>query len=354
MKIAAAMSGGVDSLRTACLLREQGHEVLGIHMRIVPSAGGDDPVARTIAEREDLLRKLADRCAIPLVFVDFREQFESLVIRPFVDAYRRGLTPNPCILCNPRIKFGLLLDEAMRLGAEKLATGHYVRISSGTERFRLLRARDGAKDQSYFLMGLGQEQLSRAMFPLGGYTKVETFAWAKREGLSGLITEESQEICFVPGNSYPDFIRGRTGDRSTSGPGPILDLNGRILGEHKGIFHYTVGQRRGLGIPSTEPYYVVRIEPEANAVRVGRAQDLFCETCTAREVNWVSIPPPGEPIRCRVRIRNLHRPAPAEVFPVSPDTATIRFDEPQRAVTPGQGAVFYDDELLLGGGIIEA
>lgn len=350
------MSGGVDSLRAACMLREQGHDVLGIHMRILPPPGGGS--VRAFAESEALLRELASRCGIPLAIVDLREQFDALVIRPFIDAYGKGLTPNPCILCNPRVKFGLLLDEALRLGAEKLATGHYARIisasASGANRFQILRARDAAKDQSYFLTGLDQEQLARALFPLAELTKTETIAWAARAGLTALITDDSQEICFISGRAYTDFIRERTGDPPFAAPGPILDMSGKRLGEHKGIFSYTVGQRRGLGVPSTEPYYVVRIEPDTNVVRVGRSQDLFSARCSVSDVNWVSIPPPGQPIACSVRIRNLHRPAPAEVSPLDARSAEVRFIEPQRAVSPGQAAVFYAGDLLLGGGIITA
>ncbi|MHC1727178.1 MAG: tRNA 2-thiouridine(34) synthase MnmA [Syntrophobacteraceae bacterium] len=355
MKIATAISGGVDSIRAACLLQEEGHEVFGIHMRFLPSSGKGGEFAAMVAEREQLLLELAAKCGITTTIVDLREKFDSTVIMPFIEAYRQGLTPNPCIDCNPKVKFGFLLDEALKLGADKLATGHYVRLSSpasGAGRFQLKRGRDSAKDQSYFLMGLSQEQLSRAVFPLGGYTKDETRAWAKQTGLGALISEDSQEICFIPSGAYSDFVRSRVATTAEEVDGPILDLAGNYLGAHKGIYSYTVGQRRGLGIPSTEPYYVVRIEPEENMVRVGRSKDLFCSALTVSGVNWVSIEPPDEPVACQVRIRNLHRPAPAEVTPAEDSTARIRFFEPQRAVTPGQAAVFYSDDLLLGGGII--
>ena len=352
MKIAAAISGGVDSIRAAVLLREQGHEVFGIHMRCLPCPGEPG----IVAELERPLLQLADRCRIPVIIIDLGEQFDALVVRPFVEAYTHGLTPNPCIECNPRVKFGLLLDEAIKLGAERMATGHYARLNPPArtnQSFQLRRGKDPSKDQSYFLMGLNQRQLARALFPLGEHTKQQTLAWAEQTGIKPLITDESQEICFIASGDYTDFVRKHHDGVCTTQSGPILDLSGNLLGRHNGIHSYTVGQRRGLGIPSTAPYYVIRIEPESNVVRVGRSNDLFCETFTVSRVNWVSIDCPDEPITCRVRIRNLHTPAPAEVTPMGAAAALVRFFEPQRAVTPGQAAVFYSDDLLLGGGIID-
>lgn len=353
MKIAAAISGGVDSIRAACLLQEQGHEVIGIHMRFLPSSGESGELAALVVEREQLLMELAEKCRLPITIVDLREKFDSTVIAPFVETYRRGLTPNPCIRCNPEMKFGALLNEAVKLGADKMATGHYVRLippSGADGRFRLRQGKDKTKDQSYFLMGLKQEQLSRALFPLGEHTKDETLGWARNNGLAPLITEDSQEICFIPSGDYADFVRRRCSGENAEGP--IVDLEGNCLGRHRGIFSYTVGQRRGLGIPSTEPFYVVGIEPEKDTVCVGRAKDLFRSELTVHGVNWVSIDPPTAPVACRVRIRNLHKPSPALVIPEGDDTVRVRFVEPQRAITPGQAAVFYMDDTLLGGGII--
>jgi tRNA-specific 2-thiouridylase len=341
-------------------------------------------MAEILARREDLVRELAARCEIPLTLTNLSDEFESLVISPFIDAYRRGLTPNPCIGCNPKIKFGFLLEKALGLGADMLATGHYARLhmwgrhsslprpggapgepDSETDipsereplpapisgRYSLRRAKDPSKDQSYFLMGLSQEQLARAVFPLGGHFKRDTLGWADATGLRPFITEDSQEICFIISGKYPDFVRSRAGAALPPG-GPILDMSGTRIGEHKGIFSYTVGQRRGLGIASTEPYYVIRIEPEINAVRVGRADDLLCASFSVHDLNWISIAPPEAPVPCEVRIRNQHRPAKGEVKPIGNGCASVRLLEPQRAVTPGQAAVFYCGDLLLGGGII--
>jgi tRNA-specific 2-thiouridylase len=286
-----------------------------------------------------------------------REPFEREVIRPFLEAYQQGLTPNPCVLCNPKIKFGLLWEEARLLGADRLATGHYARIlppRTQSERFRLRRGVDPAKDQSYFLYGLTQSQLSSILFPLGDFTKREVQKWAEDQSLASALPAESQEICFIPSGSYFEFLRERLEHSSSFAKGPIVDVSGKVLGEHGSICGYTIGQRRGLGIASTAPYYVVGIEPETNTVRVGRADDLFRDELRADGVNWVSIPPPTEPLHALVRIRNQHKPAPARVTPLGDSKVGVLFDEPQRAVAPGQAAVFYKDELVLGGGTIRS
>jgi tRNA-uridine 2-sulfurtransferase len=305
--------------------------------------------------QEAALKELASSLGIPLTVVDMREAFERLVIRPFLLAYLRGLTPNPCITCNPELKFGLLLQAAQHQGAVRLATGHYARLlppDFPEDRFRLFRAHDHKKDQSYFLYRLTQEQLASAAFPLGNLEKSDVLRWAGEAGLSSLIPEESQEICFIPSGNYHEFLR-RMPDLSPLPPtGRIVDMEGNVLGEHRGIFAYTVGQRRGMGIASSAPYYVVDLDASTNTVRVGRANHLFRQELDAKNVNWVSIPPPSGPLRCQVRIRNQHIPAPALVTRVGEAQATVRFDEPQRAVTPGQAAVFYDGDLLLGGGTI--
>ena len=350
------MSGGADSLRTAALLKAQGHEVSAIHMRSLPHSRNqfrDGEAA--IRTREHNLKHVAAQLNIPLIIVDLRNAFDTLVIQPFLTGYRSGLTPNPCILCNQRVKFGLLLDEANRLGAESLATGHYVRLAAPddtSQRFRLHRARDRRKDQSYFLYGLSQQQLAKALFPLGDALKEEVLLWTRQTGLANRLPEESQEICFIPAGHYRDFLKERLEGTGTLNGGQIIDVDGNVLGRHQGIFAYTVGQRRGLGIPSTAPYYVIELDPEKRIVRVGREEHLYRREMTVAELNWVSIPPPDGPIRCQVRIRNQHQPAQASVTLRAADRAAVCFDNPQRAITPGQAAVFYDQDLLLGGGVI--
>ncbi len=351
------MSGGVDSLRTASLLKAQGHDVFALHMRLFTGPPGTErPSAALQQSREKLLEHLVSRLGIQLTCIDMQQAFETFVILPFLQAYRQGLTPNPCVLCNPKMKFDLLWREARRLGADRLATGHYARIlppDDESRHYRLCRGQDLSKDQSYFLYGLSQQQLASALFPLGTSHKKEVLEWAQKAGFSDRLPAESQEICFIPSGNYHEFFRETAGFGDVFRPGPILDQAGNRLGHHKGIFAYTIGQRRGLGIASTAPYYVTGLEPQSNTVRVGRAAELYQSDCRVATVNWVSISAPGGTLRCQVRIRNQHQPAPAWVTPLSTgDEVTVRFEKPQRAVTPGQAAVFYDGEQVLGGGTI--
>lgn len=356
MRVAVAISGGVDSLRAAILLKEQGNDVFGVHMRHVPpSRTGRWCAEAMIREKEAFLCELGLRFGFPITVVDLRDAFESHVIEPFMEAYLLGQTPNPCIFCNPAVKFGFLMEKARALGAERFATGHYARVSPPgpiSRRFRLLRGSDLSKDQSYFLYGLSQDQLASTLFPLGPARKRDVSAWAGQLEIASLFPGESQEICFVPAGKYHEFLAERLDTLHAPAEGPILDLEGRELGRHKGIFAYTIGQRRGLGIASSAPLYVVGLEPAANAVRVGRVGDLDRDRLEVGRVNWVSIPGPNGPVRCRVRIRNQHAPAAAVVTPVGERSASVRFEAPQRAVTPGQSAVFYDGDVVLGGGTI--
>jgi len=355
MRVAIALSGGMDSLRAAWLLKEAGHDVVALHMRLFspwPSAesGG---AQESDADRESRLQVLASRLGIPLFMVDCREPFERNVIHPFLEAYRHGLTPNPCVLCNPAVKFGFLLDKALEMGAERLATGHYVRITEPegpTGRYALRCGADAHKDQSYFLYGLSQRQLARALFPLGEHTKESTRAWARAHGFDGLIPEESQEICFIPSGDYRRFFEDHAPKAACGAEGPVRDTSGAVIGRHKGLFRYTVGQRRGIDIPSSAPYYVLALDPETNTLWVGRSHELFEAEALVGNLNWVSIDPPAEPIHARVRLRHQHRPAPAQVIPLADGTVRVRFETPQRAVTPGQAAVFYQGDLVLGGG----
>ena len=342
----------MDSLRAAALLKQQGHEVIAVHMRILPGSSAQDPVTN---KKESVVKELARRLGIPLRIVNLQESFEALVIQPFRHAYLEGLTPNPCVVCNRAVKFGILLEKARKWGAQKLATGHYARLippNGNNPRYRLLRGKDLNKDQSYFLYGLSQVQLAQIILPLGNTTKQESYKWAEENGFLSLIKEESQEICFIPHRNYREFMASSGPSQTTNNVGLIVDTEGNVLGTHKGIFNYTIGQRRGLGISSKVPYYVVALNPHTNTVIVGRSSDLFRSTFRVSTVNWVSIDKPSEPIRALVRIRNQHQPAPATLIPSHGDSVIVHFQTPQRAITPGQSAVFYQEDVVLGGGII--
>ncbi|MGQ9670977.1 MAG: tRNA 2-thiouridine(34) synthase MnmA [Desulfosoma sp.] len=354
MRVAIALSGGMDSLRAAWLLKEAGHEVVAFHMRL-PTFGSVDAFEAD-PQRESNLWALAHRLDIPLFVVDCREIFLQKVIDPFLQAYAEGLTPNPCVVCNPGIKFGYLLQQALKAGADKLATGHYVRLGVPERpggRYALLSGLDARKDQSYFLYGLRQEQLAYALFPLGKETKESTRLWARTHGFDPLIPEESQEICFIASGDYRRFVQEHWPQAALHAEGPVRDASGAYIGRHKGLYLYTVGQRRGIDIPSTAPYYVLALDPKTNTLWVGRSQDLLASEALVAQVNWVSVDPPMEPVRAFVRLRHQHRPAPAWIHPQANGTVCVRFDVPQRAVTPGQAAVFYDGNTVLGGGVLQ-
>ncbi len=342
MRVLVAMSGGVDSTLAAALLVEQGHEVLGGTLRLAdPPAGGDHPDPAGAAAA----------LGIPFTTWDLREPFERLVVAPFVAMYLAGRTPNPCALCNARIKFGLLLDKAQELGADALATGHYARIAPGPSGQPLLvRGADRRKDQSYFLFAIARASLPSLLFPLGGFAKDTVRAMARSRGLAAVERAESQEICFVPDDDHAAFVARRSPE-GAGAPGPVVDSSGRRLGEHRGLVNYTVGQRRGLGFGVGRRLYVVALEPAANRLVVGSDSDLWRRDLGVGEVNWLVNEPAGA-VRAAVRIRSRHEPAPATVAPAGAGQWRVDFDEPQRAVAPGQAAVFYDGDIVLGGGWI--
>ncbi|MBN2536975.1 tRNA 2-thiouridine(34) synthase MnmA [candidate division WOR-3 bacterium] len=338
MKAVVALSGGVDSAVAAALLLEQGIAVTGVHLRMLDRDDGTEA------------RAVANRLGIECPVLDFRAELEQQVIADFCLEYSRGRTPSPCIRCNERLKFGVLLDRLSEFGADRLATGHYARVARAAGDWRLERARDRAKDQSYFLYRLDQDQLGRVLMPVGDLTKAEVRARARDLGLPVADKPESQEICFVPGDDHVAFLEERC--PAAFVPGPVVDTSGNRVGEHCGIGRFTVGQRRGLGIPFGERRYVVAIDAGRNAVVVGRENEARSSSAGLEDVRWVSGKTPGAAFRALVRVRNVHEGGMAMVTPLADRRAAVRFDEPQWAVCPGQAAVFYEGDIVLGGGIV--
>lgn len=352
-RVVVAMSGGVDSSVAAALLKEEGHEVIGLFMRTGAHSESAEGRSKTCCSVTDALdaRGVADRLDVPFYVLDFEREF-GRIIEEFTDAYFAGRTPNPCVLCNIWLKFGKLWSYGKQVGADFVATGHYARIAlDGEGRPRIARAVDGNKDQSYVLSGLRRDLLSHVLLPVGSFTKGAIRELARERGLPVHDKPDSQEICFIPDEDYVGFVRARRPDQETAGP--VLDEQGREVGRHAGIEGFTIGQRRGLGIPAVgEPRYVVGIEPATRTVTVGPRPSLARAGLEARRVNW-QVPAPLGPTPCLAQVRARHRPVPAVVEPRPDESIHVHFDEPQYAIAPGQIVTLYQDDLVLGGGWIE-
>jgi tRNA-specific 2-thiouridylase len=370
--IAVAMSGGVDSSTVAAMLRAEGHNVVGLTMqlwnqrRLAGHEGMPEQVQGRCCSIDDVYdaRRVAEDLGIPYYVVNHEERFERDVVRPFIDEYLSGRTPIPCSLCNNHLKFDQLLITARQIGADMLATGHYARCEFDATRNRwvLRRAADGAKDQTYFLFGLTQDQLSRTLFPLGHMNKPQVRELAREHHLALAEKPDSQEICFVPGGDYKRFIDAYLSEQGEQLPdtsGELVTTDGKVLGHHEGVHNFTVGQRKGLGVATGSPLYVININGAEGKVTVGGNDDLLSRTLIARDLNWIAIdglhdsgPDPNAPMRVTAKIRHRHEPAPAVLENAPNGEVRVTFDEPQRAITPGQAVVFYQDDLVVGGGWI--
>ncbi len=363
--IAVAMSGGVDSSTVAAMLRAEGHHVIGLTMqlwnqrRLAGHPGMPEAVQGRCCSLDDVYdaRRVAETLGIPYYVVNHEERFERDVVRPFVEEYLSGRTPIPCSLCNNHLKFDQLLIVARQIGADALATGHYARTEYDEQRGRWLlkRATDHSKDQTYFLFGLTQEQLSHTIFPLGEMTKPAVRELARDHGLALAEKPDSQEICFVPGGDYKKFLDAYLADQGEALPdtsGELVTAGGEVVGEHNGIHNFTVGQRKGLGVATGSPLYVIQINGDKRQVVVGGQEELYSRTLRVHRMNLIAVEHLHGPMRVAVKIRHRHEAAPATIEKSEADEILVTFDEPQRAITPGQAAVFYDGDVVVGGGWI--
>jgi len=353
--IAVAMSGGVDSSLAAALLKNEGYSVFGITIRTWPKEECGQSFGRACCNLDSVTRAraVANQLGIPYYVVDFSAHFKKEVIDYFCAEYLLGMTPNPCVICNQRLKFGKLLDKAISLGAQTIATGHFANVSRDEEsgRFLLKEGADKLKDQSYFLFMLSQEQLARSVFPLGDFTKERVRSAAKRLKLHTYDTASSQDVCFVQDDGYAEYIKKKTGVEIRTGE--IVDTHGKVLGSHKGIPYYTIGQRRGLGIAHGQPLYVTSIDVAHNRIVVGEKKAVMKKSVIVNRINWIAVEKLDKPVTAMVKIRYNHAKARAEICPSGEGSVRIDFDQPQAAPTPGQAAVFYDNDIVLGGGWIK-
>ena len=347
---AIALSGGIDSLMAAHLLKEKGHNVIGVHFVTGYEDPSPDNGQSTHLRKSHKIFSIAKQLGIDIKILDCSIEFKKNVVNYFIRTYEAGQTPNPCMVCNPSIKFGTVYDFARKLGASALATGHYARINlDKTGKFHLYKGVDPKKDQSYFLARLTQQHLAGACFPLGTMTKSDVVKLAGDKGLRPIKRKESQDVCFIRDNNYGAFLAQQQEFEPI--PGPIKDLSGNVLGEHKGLHLFTIGQRRGINCPASEPYYVVNMDTRENILTVGFKKNLLASECRVNNINWIQ-EIPGHPIKVYTRLRYRHKAAASKLFPANEKTAMVRFERPQSAITPGQCAVFYRDDEVLGGGWI--
>jgi len=350
-KVVVAMSGGVDSSVAAALLQQQGYEVIGMMLRLWSEPGKEESNRCCTPDAMGLARRVASKLDIPFYVVDAKDVFRKTVVEYFLEGYARGETPNPCLICNRSIRWEFLLNHALALGADFMATGHYVRKQGVDGKQQLLRALDHAKDQSYVLHVLNQDKLKHALFPVGDYVKPEIRKIAESFGLPTASRHDSQDLCFLAGDDYRNFLRRNAAEMLK--PGNIVRRDGEVVGEHNGLANYTIGQRKGLAVLSSVPLYVLGKDVAANTVIVGMQEELGSLELITYDVNWISGERPGESFRAEVKIRYTAKEAEALVMPLENGQVKVHFDAPQRDVTAGQAAVFYQDDVLLGGGIIQ-